>query len=355
MSIMPSGFSENDDGTILISCIKYPNSNSPLGVSGILKLKANGDSICFKPCSDTSVHYYSGNTFMSNFIHLSDDRSVSLFNQSIKRILYFNSNGDTISSILSVHQEYWPILFPDNHAGFYSVLKDTLPATTNLRAANIVHYDSSGSVLWNKWYHLPKNISVTNLTMDSSGNIFLCGQMTVIWHHGWPLTVDTSKILSFVWKLNSSGDSVWMRYIPEAIDSSRAINHIDLISGGRILVTGNSFTAFIPHSGDTYQDEWAEILDSTGTPVLYTANIELPKSNLIIYPDPVSDLLHIRIQNLSFRMQNFSIRNILGELMADSQMLNMNSGDEFILDVSHYPKGMYFLIGENSCDKFLVE
>ncbi len=69
--------------------------------------------------------------------------------------------------------------------------------------------------------------------------------------------------------------------------------------------------------------------------------------NFELYPNPVADILNVRLENVQEQIQIISIYDITGKIMNDYVMINIISKS---LDVHNLPSGMYILtLSSNSC------
>ena len=66
---------------------------------------------------------------------------------------------------------------------------------------------------------------------------------------------------------------------------------------------------------------------------------ESGNDNFFIYPNPVSNDLHIKIREMQNRLI-LTLKNDLGQTL---QTLNVSKQNEIVLNMSSYPKGLYLL------------
>ena len=63
---------------------------------------------------------------------------------------------------------------------------------------------------------------------------------------------------------------------------------------------------------------------------------EAAESSIQVWPNPTHGLLHIETENLAF----IEIRNLLGQVVLQAEQVET-------VDLSHFEKGVYFLIANN--------
>jgi hypothetical protein len=70
---------------------------------------------------------------------------------------------------------------------------------------------------------------------------------------------------------------------------------------------------------------------------------EIGMSNINIDPNPFSDMLNISISQADLRQVDFSVYNILGQIVYNKQGINLNKTHSEILDLRYLPNGIYFV------------
>lgn len=112
---------------------------------------------------------------------------------------------------------------------------------------------------------------------------------------------------------------------------SLSINTGEIIGEGKLLLY--VYDSNNPSSGDTVSFHITRAVP-TGIEQEITAEVEP-----IIFPNPVSDVLHVSLSNLN-PMNHVTVYNAIGELMYVHMDLKSN---KLILDVSTYEAGIYFV------------
>ncbi|HAY32867.1 MAG TPA: SBBP repeat-containing protein [Ignavibacteria bacterium] len=93
--------------------------------------------------------------------------------------------------------------------------------------AGLLKYDSAGNLLWSKYIATGVNSTVTKLTLDISGNIYIAG--------------GTSS-QPYILKFNSNGDTLWMRKPPVPVNYYNGVaNDITVDSAGNVYSTGKIY------------------------------------------------------------------------------------------------------------------
>ena len=111
------------------------------------------------------------------------------------------------------------------------------------------------------------------------------------------------------------------------------------------LGSGTNFVTTTLTAGTyTYYAEAATCTTSAArTAITITVNIctniteMVLKNNVNLYPNPVSDQLHVSVDN--YELQQVKIYDVTGELVFEKEMKDQNSK----LDLSHLTKGIYFI------------
>jgi len=141
-----------------------------------------------------------------------------------------NSNGDTV----------WQKTY---YGGNFKVGNDvTVDSSGNVYVVGysyngtdndylIIKYNSDGDVIWQKTYDGGKNDYGEGIVVDSSGNVYVTG---------WSYNTKTWKWNCFTIKYNSNGDIIWQERYDEGQSQSDGYD-ITIDSFGYIYVTGNIF------------------------------------------------------------------------------------------------------------------
>ncbi len=75
---------------------------------------------------------------------------------------------------------------------------------------------------------------------------------------------------------------------------------------------------------------------------------ELPESDLSIYPNPVSDVLHVNIRNLT-GVAEISISDLQGRVIVSEEVI-LDGNSDIKLDLNNIPSGTYFLEINNASE-----
>jgi hypothetical protein len=107
------------------------------------------------------------------------------------------------------------------------------------------------------------------------------------------------------------------------------------------------FGEFTP--GSTYSrirdgmSPWVKQMPTPGYSNQSSDVMSLEDQQVIVYPNPASDLIHIRVKNGGSEEINIQIVNILGQLDQQSSGIYSGKGEEIPIDVSHLEPGIYLL------------
>jgi len=230
---------------------------------------------------------------------------------------------------------------------------------TNSGDAFLVKFNSIGERLWGTYYGGLMDEYGLSCAADGSGNIFLSGltlSSTIIATTGAHQTTNGGSYDAFLVKFNSSGVRQWGTYYGgTGVDKGRscatdASGNIYLAgeteSKDRIATTNGHQTRKVVASG---QFNAFLVKFTTGTS---NVGVTETKSEFIIYPNPTSKELRVKIE-YNLIGSKFRILNTLGQELKQGELTSTMSN----IDVSKLPKGYYVLIlGEgNHSYKFLVK
>ena len=217
-----------------------------------------------------------------------------------------------------------------------------------------------GSVLWeynygstDTFYASPGNTSFEPnfrpyvIKENQAGEIFIGG---------------TNFVWSGVLKLSSTGDSLWYREVRDREGNSpndlvnnpvweaNYLYDMEFLGDSAILVAGQYQTdpggAVYPNGA---QRNWFALLDQYGCDSVGCQYINIiephrPKQELVIYPNPVSDILRIEGSVDDY----YKVYDVLGRLVLQGTL-------EDEIDVSKLPSGTYILRVGNESRKFVRE
>ena len=226
---------------------------------------------------------------------------------------------------------------------------------------NIVYYEKyifklspNGDVVWEKIFHDPEEVNgtalLTNIVPFSDGSGFLLagseGKDT--------LDIGNFAIRGWVSKIDHDGTLLWARrYV--GVDSGNTWNEINDVKetpdGGFILVgesKGNSIDLPPPN-----QQAWLLKLNEHGCLVpgceegdsIFLSNTQYigPSFELDVYPNPATEFLNFQLRSRGqLKSGTFRIINSSGAVVKSFRS-GTRQEDTFILSISKWPDGVYFL------------
>ena len=104
--------------------------------------------------------------------------------------------------------------------------------------AFVARLDASGNLIWNTFLGCAGYLGddkVNAITLDSSGNVYAVGSNNAAW--GSPVRAHAGGYDAFVTKLNSSGSFVWNTFLGGSLDDSGS--DITFDSSGNVYVSGS--------------------------------------------------------------------------------------------------------------------
>jgi hypothetical protein len=218
--------------------------------------------------------------------------------------------------------------------------------------------DSNGDSLW-AWFSVDQDTAafndfVTDIHEDDQGNLIACGQELI---PNW----DTSSIVQhkwegFVMKLDSFGTELWKHHYfhPEASNSfaQHFLYRIEPTPDGG-YVTAGYFAA--PDTGT--QDAWVLKLDSNGCLIpgcIITAvedEPELPRGEVLVYPNPARDFITVELGPQRFKDQTFVLFDLQGKRVLERRLNQPISQ----ISLQELPMGIYLYRAGNVSGKLVVE
>jgi hypothetical protein len=128
--------------------------------------------------------------------------------------------------------------------------------------AFVAGMDSSGNLLWNTFLGSGSSDYGYGIALDSSGNIYVTGTSDATW--GTPVNAHSGGVDAFVAGMDSSGNLLWNTFLGSG--SSDYGNDITLDSSGNIYVIGHSVATWgspvNAYSGS--EDAFVACMDSSG-------------------------------------------------------------------------------------------
>jgi hypothetical protein len=213
----------------------------------------------------------------------------------------------------------------------------------------VVRYDSSGTVLWAKKAGMGGLDDIGwGVSMDTLGNVYVVGDFISpnLTFGGTPFVnnTDTSGTFSdiFVASFDSTGNPRWMK-------------------NGRDKYNDNCYAVSNDHLGNTFITGTFEganlgldlmVLGNTGATDFFIAKIgpytplplqieEMPKANFILYPNPASDIISLKLEDDQLII-SLNIADCSGRIIRS--FATSVTGKEYNIDLSGLAKGVYSII-----------
>jgi len=236
------------------------------------------------------------------------------------------------------YQAFVTLTPDDNILAGWNIGLTQLGSTSTSGRICISKMDYEGNIIWNKQYSgdIPYN-RLESLIALPSGNIVATGSYRPYYPH------TTSWIL----KVNSLGDSLWLREYDRyslSEDSKYQLFDIKQTSDGGLIACGDA----APHDPDPgNQDAWVIKLDSNGCdtpncdPTVVIPLLETTESDFIVFPVPVLKDLHIKSVLFSKSNYTVSLINIYGRKVEETIVTQGQT--EAIIKMGHLPSGLYIL------------
>jgi hypothetical protein len=207
--------------------------------------------------------------------------------------------------------------------------------------------NSLGDTVWTRAYTPPTGNGGSNwftTIFELPNGNFMAG--------GWEFSTDsvtTSRYDGLIIKLKPNGDTLWHKTyrIPYMNSPSTdfLINDIRPTADGGFICGGDIYTAF-PDTGS--QDMWIFKIDSNGcvdtnncwvNPLGVTEEVTQIKNKILVYPNPTNSFITVSIPNSIGKFDGyFQLIDVTGKEVL-VQKINAYTTQ---VDVSNYPKGIYF-------------
>lgn len=200
-----------------------------------------------------------------------------------------------------------------------------------LHSIRVINPDSTVSWQYD-WTHLDNQARyIYDIETANDGSIFAMGSYS---HFDFPLPY-VSKA-PFIIKLSPDGEKIWERAYLEFGENGENKNgliyDLEELDDGSILAIGQQYN----QNGDILimrLDAEGCLMDGCGQNVEFTDVEDLIHEEILIYPNPVSDLLHIEAD---IQLRQMILRDITGQVHYSGVYRSS-------LDMSEYPRGMYLL------------
>jgi hypothetical protein len=138
--------------------------------------------------------------------------------------------------------------------------------------------------------------------------------------------------------LNNNGDIINATCFSSESVFGIAVTDLCVDLSGDVYMSGNYVDDLVLCDGDTILSPGSH---------LYIAHYDLPSginqvknSNYAFYPNPLSGIGKLQLKDQSINNGTLLVYDITGR---QCQQSNGLSGNEFVIDVSAYPEGVYFL------------
>ena len=216
-------------------------------------------------------------------------------------------------------------------------------STSYIGRIRIFKLTNYGSIIWDNLYgERKRNSKIHSIRTLQDGSII---------SSGYYVTDNYPHIVGWILKVNSDGDSIWMREYDHAnlsIYSYNGLFDVKPTSDGGLIACGDIH----PHPPDTgNQDAWVIKLDSIGcdTPGCDTT-VAIPEilyknteGKLYIYPNPASNFLNIQYPITNDESKKIiSIYDFFGRKVKEIKVPNTQQQIKF--DVSNWNNGLYVAV-----------
>jgi hypothetical protein len=208
--------------------------------------------------------------------------------------------------------------------------------TLNTALAFISKFTSSGNPVWVKELGCDVGFLITSIVVDPASNLYMAGSFggSFVCAPGL-VSGDTED--GFISKLDANGIFVWTKHLGGS--GLEDFNSCTYNTSGKIYVAGSfagpsmidTYTYTTP-APDTYQSLTLKI-----DPALIGLEENQQDSEFSIYPNPASDKLYIDVKEPG-KSANLCLTNVLGQ-----ELINKKSIQSEVIDVSFFPRGIYFL------------
>jgi hypothetical protein len=326
---------------------------------------------------DVSGNIYVAGSFDSPIISFGSYTFTNNHSDSIADIFLvkYNSNGNVVwaKSIEGQMKWFYDYFITVDYLGNIYMTGDFYSSNITFGAYTLINdssgytdifitkYDSSGNVLWAKSAGGTGNDHANTITVDASENAYLAG-----WFASNTMTFDLSQLINtgdggndniFLAKYNVNGNVIWAKSVGGTHYDDRAYS-ITIDASNEAYVAGG-----FSDSSITFGSTSLTTAVTYGSPDMFLAKLsastginELNNSlNIKVYPNPVSETVTIDASaSLSIPMA-IEITNIEGQLIKTL----ITSGNKTDVNVSSFPKGMYFVKVETesgmTVEKFVKE
>ncbi len=106
--------------------------------------------------------------------------------------------------------------------------------------------------------------------------------------------------------------------------------------------------------GATLGERKENVLFHTGKPTIYTTQARNSILDLILFPNPSTDYIHLEWADNQVRAFDLSIYNSLGQLQLQQQLATQKGGNKAKIDLTQFSEGLYLLHLRNK-DKVITK
>ncbi len=251
-------------------------------------------------------------------------------------------NNNTVNVLEQLQYSYF-----DNSYVFCGLTRTSKVSGINYNRLQIAKLNSSGfNVMWNKTYGtgLQTN-NLNSLLVNSDGSIVSCGRFC---DSTYAFQVSSYDAGGVILKVNSVGDSLWMRQYNNYVSPPNPGNFFETLFGIEKTYDGG----YIACGGIINQPQgkaWVIKMDSLGcvnagcggviSGTLSTGMMDnslFMDGGVSIYPNPSNDVLHIDLVKADSFFK-FKIINNLGEVIREEELKNN------FINIKDLSTGIYFL------------
>lgn len=203
----------------------------------------------------------------------------------------------------------------------------------------LVKFNGNGIRQWGTYYGGLNGDLPGYCATDDSGNVYLVGTTASsnnIASNDYQDTIGVVMPAAFLVRFNSNGERQWGTYYEfnNMGDNYHYGNYCALDNSGAIYIAGQTGYEQIM---DVYLAKFNQGVINVGIP-------DIKKETIIIYPNPARDVLNIFLD----KQDDISIYSVTGQFMQ-----KLASSKHYIIDVSSYLPGMYFVKSQNMISKFI--
>jgi hypothetical protein len=201
----------------------------------------------------------------------------------------------------------------------------------------LARYDGDFNLQWAKYAHSYSSDQVVDIETDAAGNVYVAGHYLDTIHFddltlNYTLCCGSREI--FIVKYDASGNIIW----GDTISGARAnLQSIELTSQEELLLSGLfSEEVRMGSLSLSYYNGFKNYITSLQTNI-YTSVRPYEQRDItaLIYPNPVSDILHLRFSGEA--AGEYSISSASGQLVMKGVLLPEG------IDISKLPAGQYII------------